>query len=172
VHGIVTQSGGQVVIDSAPGVGTTVRVYVPAVPVTGVSLAPASQKPVVVTGGSETILFVEDEEALRRFVKRALVHDGYNVLEACDGTDALELVAKHTGPIDLLVTDVVMPRLGGSELARRLHETRPHLRVLYTTGYTDDAALRHGVSQAEVAIVTKPFTYAVLRARIRELLDP
>jgi PAS domain S-box-containing protein len=171
VHGIVAQSGGHIEVDSTLGVGTTFRIYLPALPAKPMSLAPEREQSVIVEGGTETILLVEDEEALRRFVKRGLVRDGYTVLEARDGIEALEVVAAHAGPIDLVVTDIVMPRLGGRELVGRLHETKPDLRVLYTTGYTDDAVLRHGVRQAEVALMAKPFTYAMLRARIRGLLD-
>ena len=171
VHGIVSQSGGHVLVESTIGTGSTFRLYIPALLAKSATLAPAAGSSALVKGGNETILIVEDEEALRRFVKRGLLRDGYRVLEAADGMDALDVVANHTGAIDLVLTDVVMPRLGGRELTRRLHELRPNLRVLYTTGYTDDAVLRHGVSEAEVALVAKPFTYSILRARIRELLD-
>ena len=171
MHGIVSQSGGHVLVESTIGTGSTFRLYIPALLAKSATLAPAAGSSALVKGGNETILIVEDEEALRRFVKRGLLRDGYRVLEAADGMDALDVVANHTGAIDLVLTDVVMPRLGGRELTRRLHELRPNLRVLYTTGYTDDAVLRHGVSEAEVALVAKPFTYSILRARIRELLD-
>jgi CheY-like chemotaxis protein len=171
VHGIVTQSGGHIEVDSTLGEGTTFRLYVPALPLKGASLAPTDERTVASKGGTETILLVEDEEALRRFVKRALLRDGYQVLEARDGLEALDLAAEHAGKIHLVLTDVVMPHLGGRELVERLLAVSPDLRVLYTTGYTDDAVLRHGVKQAEVALVAKPFTYSTLRARIRELLD-
>jgi DNA-binding response OmpR family regulator len=114
---------------------------------------------------------VEDEGGVRAFTGVVLRLQGYAVLEAGDGAEAEQVAAAHAGPIDLLVTDVVMPGLGGREVAERLAAARPGLRVLYLSGYTDDAVVRHGVLAAEAAFLQKPFTPAALARKVREVLD-
>jgi two-component system, cell cycle sensor histidine kinase and response regulator CckA len=167
VYGIVKQSGGFLTVYSEPGRGTAFKLYFP------VAQGPASNalpalKPV--RRGTETILLVEDEDAVRSMVRSVLQMAGYTVLDAGGGTDALRLAGEHPGPIYLLITDVVMPEMGGRELVERLAQLRPDIRVLYLSGYTDDAVVRHGVLQAEVAFLQKPFTMAALTNKVREVL--
>jgi CheY-like chemotaxis protein len=121
--------------------------------------------------GEETVLVVDDERAVRLVVARALRRAGYAVLEAGDGRDALAVFERHPGPIDLLVTDVVMPHLGGGELAGRLTATDPGLRVLFVSGYTDDEVVRRGVFHDGVHFLAKPLSAATLIQKVREVLD-
>ena len=121
--------------------------------------------------GQETILVVEDEEAVRFVTSRALRHAGYQVLEARDGESALRTAEAHDGVIDLLVTDVVMPGLGGRQVAEKLLQKRPEMRVLYLSGYTGEAVVRQGVLQDEVSFLQKPFTPVGLAQKVREVLD-
>ena len=121
--------------------------------------------------GTETLLVAEDEPAVRALTCHVLRAAGYTVLEAGEGEEAVRVAERHAGPIDLLVTDVVMPGLGGRELAERLAGRHPGLRVLYLSGYTDDAVVRHGVREAQVAFLQKPFTTAGLAVKVRDVLD-
>ena len=114
---------------------------------------------------------MEDEESLRHLARRTLQSQGYNILEACDGVAALVLCQRHLPIIDIVVTDVVMPNLSGADMVQRLKAVRPHLKVLYMSGYTDSAVVRHGVEEAEVNYLQKPFTPDLLRRKVRELLD-
>ncbi len=169
VYGIVQQSGGHVTVASEPGVGTTFQVYLPRAERAGrVSVAPAGRP---AAAGSETVLLAEDDDAVRFFTRIALEQAGYAVLEATGGEEALALAERHAGPVHLLVTDVVMPRLGGRELAGRLQGRYPGLKVLFLSGYTDDAVVRHGVLHEEVNFLQKPFTPAALTQKVREVLD-
>ena len=170
VHGIVQQSGGHVAVDSEVGQGTTFRVFLPRVepaepPPPDAAPGPARRR------GSETVLLVEDEDAVRSLVGTVLRDAGYTVLEAGDGAEALRLSDAYRGRIDLLATDVVMPGMGGSLLARELVVRRPGLRVLYLSGYTDDAVVRHGVQEEEVNFLAKPFSPDALSHKVREVLD-
>lgn len=123
------------------------------------------------TGGSETVLLAEDEDAVRLLAKRVLTRSGYRVLAARGGSEALELAEQHEGDIHLLLTDVVMPGMSGRELAQRLLPQRPGIRLLYTSGYTEDAIVRHGVSGQETAFLPKPFAPASLTQKVRGVLD-
>lgn len=169
VYGVVKQSGGFIYVYSEVGHGTTFKVYLPQV-VADVD-KDVAEKPAAAPSGSETILFVEDEESVRELVREYLMGTGYRVLEACDGVQALEIAAAHKGAIDILVTDVVMPRLSGRELASRIAAVRPNVKVLFISGYTDDSIFRHGVLEGGVAYLQKPFNLKAIAQKIREVLD-
>jgi PAS domain S-box-containing protein len=169
VYGIVKQCGGHVQVYSEPGVGTTFKIYLPRVEPVG-PVKPSSHAPAL-PRGSETILLVEDEAAVRSIARHILQAGGYTVLEAADGAAARRLCGEHAGPIHLLVSDVVMPGVGGRELAEQLSALHPEMRVLYLSGYTDDAVVRHGILQESVNFLQKPFSSAVLAHKVREVLD-
>jgi signal transduction histidine kinase/CheY-like chemotaxis protein len=167
VHGIVRQSGGDIHVYSEPGLGTTFKIYLPLIQEGSAAGAPA---PVEVCRGEETVLLVEDEVQLRVLVRAMLEASGYQVLEAEDVHDAEALAGSHPEPIHLLLTDVVMPGLSGRELAARVAAARPEIRVLYMSGYTDDAVVRHGVLHGEAHFIQKPFTPAALSRKLRQVL--
>jgi len=169
VFGIVQQSGGSLHVESELGVGTTFKVYLP-------EKGPAREVAIVATEArtkpcTETVLVVEDEGAVRTVVCRILGRRGYTILEAESGPAALILCEQHQGKIDVLLTDVVMPKMSGRELAERLRPQRPEMKVLYMSGYTDDTILRHGVLHADVAFLQKPITYETLTRKLREVID-
>ncbi len=170
VYGIVKQSGGWIWVYSEPGQGTTFKVYLPRVTEPAAPAAPSPARPVSVRG-SETILVVEDEEVIRNLVQKVLKANGYTVLVAGTGSDAERVAGAHAGPIHLLMTDVVLPGLNGREVARRLVAQRAGIRVLFLSGYTDDAIVHHGVLDPGVAFLQKPFSPAVLGRKVREVLD-
>ncbi len=169
VFGIVKQSGGHVWVYSEPGVGTTFKVYLPRH--AGRVAAPESQAPITRLTGSETVLLVEDDDQVRTVARSILRRSGYNVLEAKNAGEALLMCEQHPQPIHLLLTDVVMPQMSGVQLAQRLASVRPAMRVLCMSGYTDDAALRHGVVDSAMAFVQKPLTPAGLLQKVRQVLD-
>jgi two-component system, cell cycle sensor histidine kinase and response regulator CckA len=169
VYGIVLQAGGCVTVDSSPGLGTVFNIYLPrvdAVPVPEFAVAMREE-----AKGTETVLLVEDVPAVRDVVHRVLAGNGYTVLDAVDGPSALARAASHRGPLHLLLTDVVLPGLSGRELADKLKPSRPELKVLFTSGYTDDSVTRRGVFGRDAAFMQKPFTPETLARRVREVLD-
>ena len=170
VYGIVKQSGGYIWVYSEPGRGTTLKVYLPRVPGAAEPLPVAVESPEL-RRGTETVLLVEDAAPVRSLARKGLESYGYQVLEAADGPAALELSARHPRGIDILVTDVVMPGMSGRELAERLAPARPGMRVLYTSGYTDDAMVHQGVLRSGVAFLQKPFVPETLARKVREVLD-
>lgn len=170
VYGIVKQSGGFVWVYSELGKGTTFKVYLPK------SVEPASSANRALTRnrtiGSETILLVEDDEEVRNVATRILRRNGYRVLEAGNGADALRVCEDESEPVDLIVTDIVMPEMNGSELAQKIREKQPDARILFTSGYTEDAAVRQSLLHPGEAFIEKPFTPASLAKKARDLLDP
>lgn len=171
VYGIVKQSGGFILVCSEPEQGTTFKIYLPRI-----TTAKKQQENLpdgqISVGGTETVLLVEDEESLRKLVSKILKRLGYSVIEATDGMNALEIVNKEDYPvIDLLVTDVVMPRMGGKELSKKLFVEYPKLEVLYICGHTDNAITHHGVVDEGVVLLQKPFSAQPLAEKIREVLD-
>jgi two-component system, cell cycle sensor histidine kinase and response regulator CckA len=169
VHGIVKQCGGHVEVDSEVGIGTAFRVYLPVVPEAVVN-SPASSPPIS-QRGSETVLVVEDNAAVRAFAVIALRQFGYDVAEASGGSAALQLLSTFGGKPDLLITDVVMPGMSGRELAEAVLQKFPALKVLYMSGYTNDAIVRQGVLAAEVQFLHKPFTPGELVRKVRKVLE-
>ena len=169
VFGIVRQSGGCVHVQSEPDRGSSFEIYLPAA--LQEAVAPRPQLADTEIGGPETVLLVEDEEGVRDLALRAFQAHGYKVLAAGDGEEALAIARDHDGPIVLVVTDVVMPKLSGPEMVERLKARFPGLRVLYMSGYTDDAMLRHGLLEAAVSYIQKPFTPLGLVRKAREVLD-
>jgi PAS domain S-box-containing protein len=170
VYGIVKQSGGHVWVYSEPGRGTTFKIYLPrAEEIDESGQAPeARARPL---GGSETILLVEDEGAVRALAARILQEHGYKVLQGATPTDAIQIGEQHKETIDLLLTDVVLPGMSGRNVAEHLAFFRPGMKVLYMSGYTDDSVVRHGVLEANTAFLQKPFTPASLARKVREVLD-
>jgi signal transduction histidine kinase/ActR/RegA family two-component response regulator len=192
VYGIVQQSGGHIQVESEPEQGTTFRIYFPVAgneapvpprtvarrltPLSVESTPEPGSRPLGVDAflrseSGETVLLVEDGEALREVLQRVLEVLGYNVCVASDGEEALAVSAAHEGPIHILVTDVVMPNMGGRELALELWKTRPETRVLFMSGYTEDAILHQGLRKATVGFIGKPFRPDFLASKVREMLD-
>jgi CheY-like chemotaxis protein len=170
VYGIVEQCGGDVWVESEPGRGTKVFVCLP--------LADADRRAKSGAGdggdgrpGSEFVLLVEDEDPVRELVRDMLEMAGYRVHAASGGPEALEWAQDPANDFDLLVSDVVMPRMNGGELAERLRHLRGELRVLFVSGYPDDAIVRHGVRESGAPFLQKPFTYQMLTEKVREVLD-
>ncbi len=170
VYGIVRQSGGFISLASTPRVGTSVQIYLPRVDEPA-AIDSARSGPAPSLAGSETILFVEDDTAVRSLASGALAAQGYAVLEASNGAEALALTERRGGLIDLVVTDLVMPTMGGRELAERLWESRPGLRVLYVSGFPQDQLAGSELAEPGLAFLPKPFTAHGLAKAVREVLD-
>lgn len=168
VHGFMAQTGGHITVQSAPGAGSTFTLYLPSIE------APSRTAAAPLTGiprGTETILLVEDEAAVRDICHAVLEDGGYRVLSAAGAEEAVAVLQQHEGPLDLLLTDVVMPGIGGPKLAEQLRLVRPGLKVLFMSGYTEDTVVRHGLQEAELALLQKPFGPDVLLRKVREVLD-
>jgi CheY-like chemotaxis protein len=170
VYGIVKQSGGYIWVYSERERGTTFKIYLP--PGCGADrVASRSEAGPLRLQGEETLLLVEDEEAVRESAREYLAGCGYKVLTAGDGQEGVAVAEKYDGPIHLLITDVVMPRLSGSELAERVTAARPKLKVLYISGYTENTVVQHGVCDFGSLFLQKPFTLKTLAEKIRQVLD-
>jgi len=173
VYGIVKQSGGYIWVYSEPGKGTTFKIYLPRVAAT-VERPPqilVAAESAAIEPGTETILLVEDEANLRYLARQYLEKQGYRVIEAADGAVAIQITVAHEGVIHLLLTDVIMPGMNGRELAQRISEIRPNVRVLYMSGYTENVIGRNGTLDAGVRLLQKPFTLRDLKSKVREVLD-
>ena len=170
VYGIVKQSGGNITVYSEAGVGTTFKIYLPRV-IDKSEVVEAGEPTVELPTGTETILLVEDEEMVRALTRQILEMCGYTVLEAENGREALTLCESHVGRIDLLMTDVVMPEMGGRELAETILRSCPQMQVLFASGYTDDAVVRHGVIDASTNFIQKPYGTDELAQKVRGILD-
>jgi signal transduction histidine kinase len=171
VYGIVKQSGGSIWVSSELGRGTTFRLYLPRVdqpvePVRKTGVAPAAAPK-----GTETVLLVEDEEAVRKLTHAILSRKGFKVLVAGDGQEALETLQRHEGPVHLLLTDVVLPRMGGREIALQVTKLRPEIKVLFTSGYSERAFVENGILEPGIVLLSKPFTPEELLRKVREVLE-
>jgi CheY-like chemotaxis protein len=170
VYGIIKQSGGFIWVESEPGQGTTFKIYLPQVADTDEPEA-RSLEPARPSLGAETILLAEDEEQVRALARRCLEGMGYRVLAASRADEALRMAERYAGPIHLLLADVVMPGGSGPELAARLAARHPEMRVLYMSGYTDDAIVHRGAIAPGIELLEKPFNPATLARKVRDVLD-
>nr|WP_261341239.1 response regulator [Fimbriiglobus ruber] len=170
VHGIVKQSGGHITLQSEPGRGTTFKIYLPVAEGSNTQRELRSQA-IDIPKGAETILLVEDEAGVRRLTRSSLERFGYTVMEAEHGGEAVRLAEAYDGPIHVLVSDVVMPEMGGRVLSERITAARPGIKVVFISGYTDDTVVRHGVLEAGMAFLQKPFSPGALVRKVREVLD-
>jgi CheY-like chemotaxis protein len=171
VYGIVKQSGGYIWLYSETGKGTTFKVYLPRVTEL-VDVKEHRKEADAPRRGSETVLVAEDETGVRALTREYLESSGYQVLEAQNGAEALEIAAQHPGEIHLLLTDVVMQGISGCKLAENMVKLRPNVKVLYMSGYTDQAIVRHGILAEDTVLLQKPFTLNSLSRKLREILDP
>ena len=170
IYGIVKQNDGFIWVYSEPGQGTTFKVYLPKVKA-DVKAEEKEQTPVENLGVSETVFIVEDDDSLRNLAQKALQQHGYRVLTAENGEDALRISKEHEGAIDLMITDVVMPKMGGKETAERLQPLHPQMKVIYMSGYTDESIVHHGVLAPGLNFLEKPFSPEGLARKVREVLD-
>jgi CheY-like chemotaxis protein len=170
VYGIVKQSGGNIWVESEVGKGTAFQIYLPRIEA-ATALERPDGLPDGMTPGNETILLAEDEEALRSVMRITLTRAGYTVLDARDGQHALALMNEHSGEVALVLTDVVMPGLSGPDLVREIVGIHPGVKVLFMSGYADDAIVHQGVLDEGIEFINKPFTFIQLNRKVREVLD-
>ncbi|KAA0131543.1 PAS domain S-box protein [Gimesia chilikensis] len=170
VHGIVKQTGGTITVYSEIDQGTTFKVYLPATRTVGAEHSPKATT-FSVSRGTETILVAEDEDAVRTLTAQILRNYGYTIHLTSNGKEALEFMQTNGDAVDLLISDVVMPHLGGRELAEKVHQIHPNCKILFLSGYTDDAVIRHGVLATEFTFLQKPFSPSKLAQKVRNLLD-
>jgi CheY-like chemotaxis protein len=170
VYGIVKQSGGDIWLYSEVRKGTTFKIYLP-MAIHDEDVSTAQTDRTLMVRGSETLLIVEDESQIRQLACDCLTQCGYNVLSAANGPEAVRLIENEKQPIDLILTDVVMPQMSGRELAERILCVRPETKILFMSGYTNDAIIKHGILDAGTWFIQKPFTLDDLSMRVREVLD-
>jgi CheY-like chemotaxis protein len=170
VFGIIKQNGGDIWVYSEEGVGTTFKIYLPCVEENIPAPAPSELRPEM-PGGKETVLLVEDDTGVRELIRQVLPKLGYTLLEAENGQDALWTITRYPDPIHLILTDVVMPGINGRALAEELSFSHPELKILFMSGYTDEAIAHHGVLKPGVAFLQKPFNLVSLARKIRSVLD-
>jgi CheY-like chemotaxis protein len=168
--GIVKQNTGHISVHSELGRGTTFKIYFPQVQ-SALESPRVRIMPTEATGGNETVLLVEDEPVVRELAVATLREKGYTVVEAVNGEEGLRMARQHDGKIDLVLTDVVMPVMGGKEMADALHASHPDTKVLFTSGYTEDAMGHHGVLRPGILFLQKPYMTATLARKVREVLD-
>jgi len=166
----VKQSGGYVWVYSEPGHGTTFKIYLPRIEEELSAPSRVRDKAGALPRGSEVVLLVEDEAGVRELAREYLEMSGYTVIVAPDGHTAIEMASMHQGVIHLLMTDMVMPGIGGRELAERIQAARPDIKVLYMSGYTDQAVVHQGILGTDAPLLQKPFTLATLTMKLREIL--
>jgi CheY-like chemotaxis protein len=170
VHGIVKQSHGHILVSSTPGVGTTFTIYLPCAEESA-DVRPSPTPMPITASGSETVLVVEDEAQVRALECGLLKASGYTVLAANHGEEALRVCHEYSGPIHLLLTDLIMPHMNGRELARQVVTSRPSTKVLYVSGYPDDTLLTAGLARSKEPFLQKPFASDALLRTVRNLLD-
>jgi len=170
VYGIVKQNQGDIQVESKEGQGTTFKIYLPCAEAMAQPM-PTLASNLVMPVGHETILLVEDEAEVRHLARQVLTGQGYKVLESANGQEALQVVSRYTDPIHLLLTDVVMPGLNGKALAEQLARTRPNLKIIYISGYIDEAIAHHGVLEPGIILLQKPFSPTELARKVRDVLD-
>lgn len=170
VYGIIKQSGGSIWVYSEIGQGAAFKIYLPRVDVPADSSKPTRRRDKL-PKGTETILLIEDAEGVRKLMQQILTQNGYAILAAEDGDQAFQLLGQHAGPIHLLLTDIVLPRMGGPEIALRMRALRPGIRVLFTSGYTDQGVVENGVLESGIAFLQKPFAADGLCRKVREVLE-
>jgi len=170
-YGIVKQSGGAISVYSEPGRGTTVKIYLPSAEAIA-AVEAAEQSPAAALRGSETILVLEDEARVRKLVCEVLAGRGYRVLEAVRGEEAIRMAAEHRGRIHLLLTDVVMPEMSGPQVLEQIRARHPNMKVLFMSGYTDEAMMHHGILDSGAPFLQKPFLPDALARKVREVLAP
>lgn len=167
-HGVIAQSGGDIVVHSEPGAGSRFLIYLPR---SGEVAAAARPATLQLTGGDETVLVVDDDADVLAVIQRTLRHAGYPVLVAGSGDQALEILRQHEGRVDLVLTDVAMPGVGGRELADRVRADYPNVRVLFSSGYAESIIARHGVRAEGVQFIAKPYSLQALTRKVRDVLD-
>jgi CheY-like chemotaxis protein len=168
-YGIVKQSGGAISVYSEPGRGTTIKIYLPAAEAKA-AVEASGQEPAAALRGSETILVLEDEARVRKLVCEVLAGRGYRVLEAVRGEEAIRMAREHKGRIHLLLTDVVMPEMSGPQALEQIRARHPNVKVLFMSGYTDEAMVHHGILDSGAAFLQKPFLPETLARKVREVL--
>jgi CheY-like chemotaxis protein len=166
---VVKQNGGEILVYSEPGQGTVFKIYLPAITSEAKPLAVEAELPPA--AATETILLVEDEDQVRRLTRTMLASKGYQVLQAANPAEAFQILGEHQGAIDLVLTDIVMPGMNGVELATRVRDVYPEVRVLFMSGYTDNKVLNQGILAEGAAFLQKPFTSGVLNRKVREVLN-